>query len=59
MRVENFCHLYLITNVLIFHHVQLTQNTALSPERLNLQSIPHELPNVWLLLALVVNSKGV
>ena len=55
MRVENVYHLYLITNVLIFHHVKLTQNTALSLERLNLRPISHELPKVWLLLALVVN----
>ena len=55
MRVENVYHLYLITNVLIFHHVKLTQNTALSLERLNLRPISHELPKVWLLLALVIN----
>ena len=37
----------------------LRKTQRLSLERLNLQSIPHELPNVWLLLALVINSKGV
>ena len=42
-----------ITRGLIFHHVKITQSTALKQERCDLSSILPALPNLWLVITSV------